>query len=77
MTIPVPANDFQELPRWQAVLVYRTNNGPIDVIHLFDEIEDLDGIIERGPHWDTLIRCTITRHHLVDGPITIEEAAEL
>lgn len=65
------------IPRWRAVALYRTANGSIDVEHFFDEIADLHDLIERGPHWDTLISCTITRNHLVRESLTLEEAETL
>ena len=30
-----------ELPRWSAVVTYRSEKGPIDVLHYFDEYEEL------------------------------------
>ena len=63
--------------RWKAVATYRTNNGPVDVEHFFEELEDLHDLIEAGPDWNTLvdIRVTLVRT-LYDG-LTVEEAAEL
>lgn len=63
--------------RWKAVIVYRTENGPVDVDHLFNEISELDEIIERGPHWDCLISCTITLNMFVTSEDLTVEAAEL
>jgi len=49
----------------------------VDVEHLFEEIEDLQELVERGPHWDTLIRCTITLNRPAENKhLTIEEAAK-
>lgn len=62
--------------RWQAKIIYRSERGPIDVVHTFEEIEDLHGIIERGPHWDTLISCTVALNFPEEDArsLTIEEA---
>jgi hypothetical protein len=46
--------------RWQVVLTYRSNSGPLDIHHDLEEIEELQEIIERGPDWRTLIDARIT-----------------
>ena len=46
--------------RWKAVLEYRTDDGSKSVEHYFEEISDLHLIIEHGPDWNSLIRCTVT-----------------
>ena len=63
-------------PRWKAVILYRMDGGNfVDVEHLFEEIEELDTLIERGPHWDTLIRCTVTINRPSERKnLTVEEA---
>jgi hypothetical protein len=35
--------------RWVAVVTYRAEAGPIEIDHHFEELEELQGIIERGP----------------------------
>lgn len=63
--------------RWKAVVLYRMDGGQfVDVEHFFEEIAELDDLIERGPHWDTLIRCTITLNRPArDARLTLEKAA--
>ncbi|MEC5289412.1 MULTISPECIES: hypothetical protein [unclassified Aurantimonas] len=64
--------------RWKATIIYRTENGPVDVEHTFEEIEALHGIIERGPHWDAIVRCTVVLNRQVESrTMTVEEAARL
>lgn len=46
--------------RWKAVIEYSTPDGPKSVEHYFEEISDLHLIIEHGPDWNFLVRCTIT-----------------
>lgn len=72
------ANDNRK-PRWRAVLLYRSIASDfVDVEYFFEEIHELESLIERGPHWDTLIRCTITlNRHAENANLTIEEAAQL
>lgn len=53
--------------RWKAVIEYRTDGGPQTVEHYFEEISDLHLIIEHGPDWNNLIRCTVTLNRSDDG----------
>lgn len=46
--------------RWKAVIEYRTDSGESAVEHYLEEISDLHLIVEHGPDWNRLIRCTIT-----------------
>lgn len=64
--------------RWKAVILYRMEDGQfVDVEHYFEEIAELDDLIERGPHWDTLIRCTVTLNRPArDARLTLEKAAD-
>ena len=58
---PAPVVPHRPTPRWLAVIVYRSNEGPSFASHDLDEIEDLHDIVERGPHWDTVERIEIVR----------------
>lgn len=51
---------LHEDKRWKAVIEYETGDGPKNTEHYFEEISDLHLIIEHGPDWNSLIRCTIT-----------------
>jgi hypothetical protein len=53
--------------RWKAVIEYSGDEGPTSVDHYFEEISDLHNIIEHGPDWNTLIRCTVTLNRGDDG----------
>jgi hypothetical protein len=53
--------------RWKAVIEYRTEEGAQSVEHYFEEISDLHLIIEHGPDWNFLIRCTVTLNRADDG----------
>lgn len=53
--------------RWKAVVEYRTAGGTQSVEHFFEEILDLHLIIEHGPDWNFLIRCTVTLNRADDG----------
>lgn len=63
--------------RWKATIVYRTDTGPLSVDYDLSEIEELQDIVERGPHWDTVYNIKIERQDLDVRPLTIEEAALL
>jgi hypothetical protein len=41
--------------RWTAMVSYRSERGPIEVHHHFEELSELDALIERGPDWNTII----------------------
>ena len=53
--------------RWKAVVDYQTDDGPRSIEHYFEEISDLHLIIEHGPDWNRLIRCTLTLNRTDDG----------
>jgi len=53
--------------RWRAVIEFASQNGPITIEHFFEEISDLHLIIEHGPDWNTLTRCTVTLNRPDDG----------
>jgi hypothetical protein len=40
--------------RWVAVVTYRAEAGPIEIDHHFEELDELQGLIERGPDWNTI-----------------------
>jgi hypothetical protein len=64
--------------RWRAKIVYRTENGPVDVEHDLFELSELEYYVEAGPHWDTVIVIEITRINHVDSPdLTVEDAGRL
>ena len=62
--------------RWKAVAEYQHENGPISIEHFFEEISDLHLIVEHGPDWNTLIRCTVTlnRHDGGEEQNSVEQA---
>jgi hypothetical protein len=53
--------------RWKALIEYRTSEGFNSVEYYFEEISELHLIIEHGPDWNLLIRCTITLNRSDDG----------
>lgn len=64
--------------RWRATVVYRSENGPIDAVWDLGELDELQGFVELGPHWDTVIEIRIVRvGHCEDADLTVEEAARL
>lgn len=66
------------MKRWKAIVWYRTENGPLAVTHDIEEIEELHDLVERGPHWDTIIDITINLSEPSEyGLLTVERAQEL
>lgn len=64
--------------RWLAEITYRTDNGPLMVPHDLAEISDLQALVERGPHWDTIDLIQILRvNHNTAEDLTVEAAAKL
>ena len=53
--------------RWKAIIEYLAGDGPKSVEHFFEEMAELHVIIEHGPDWNCLIRCTITLNRPDDG----------
>ena len=58
---------LHEEKRWKAIIEYRIDSGVRSVEHYFEEISELHLIIEHGPDWNFLIRCTITLNRQDDG----------
>ncbi len=68
-----------EHKRWIVTLKYKTENGVVDIQHHIEELIDIDEIIERGPHFDTLISGTFAinpKRRMIVG-LTVEAALEL
>jgi hypothetical protein len=59
--------------RWRAVIHYRSENGLIDVEHDFEELEELHGIVERGPSFCAVEKIEIF-YMFADCVQTLEEA---
>jgi hypothetical protein len=57
-------------------MIYRTDNGFVDVRHEIEELVDIDELVERGPHWDTLVSVTVTRNpdNIMIEDLTVEKA---
>ena len=63
------------LPRWTLTISYRHEIGTSSRTTPIDELSEIDGIVERGPHWDTIVGITINRVG-GDPTLTVEEAAK-
>jgi hypothetical protein len=62
--------------RWQAIVQYRTDNGPIDVPHGLHELDELRELIEKGPDFGAIAKIEI-KYLLGDDDLTIEQAERL
>ena len=65
------------MTRWHATIFYRSDAGPVDVDHDFEELEELHDLVERGPDWNTIIQIIVTLARTTDEGLTIERAAAL
>ena len=64
--------------RWQVTVQYRADHATVDVTHDLEEISDLHPLIERGPHWDTIVKIEIVRvNHVTGADLTVERAEKL
>jgi hypothetical protein len=65
--------------RWIATATYRSELGSKNIVHLFEELLELQDLVERGPDWNALIRIEIilNPYRATFPGITIEESARL
>lgn len=63
-----------ELPRWTATVWYRTDEGLIDVEHVFEELDMLHNLIERGPDFYAIERIEVRHTKNPTPTLTIEES---
>lgn len=62
-----------EQPRWAVTINYLTASGVLDVRHEVEEIEDVHGLVERGPDWNAIDSIVITLQRTT-GRLTVEQA---
>lgn len=65
--------------RWKALITYRRENDQrlVELFYLI-ELDEIQDIVERGPHFDTIIDIKITRiNHVEDKNLTLEKAESL
>src|SRR3546814_20835361 len=60
--------------RWIATVHYRTEAGLVDVQHDLDEIEDLQDLVEHGPHFGAIDHINIVYALGGDEKLTVEGA---
>jgi hypothetical protein len=61
-----------ECPRWVATIYYRSDKGLVDVDYVIEELEDLQGLVERGPDWNTIDKIEVRLARKTDPNLTIE-----
>lgn len=64
--------------RWIATVTYRTDSGPTEVNHAFQELDELADIIEAGPNWFAIVKIEIRLQDktLLPG-LTVEGAEKI
>lgn len=78
MSMIADAEDREIILRWRATIHYRTDIGIVDTEHDIEELEDLQEIVERGPHWDTVAMIKIERiNHSTSVDLTVEQSEKL
>ncbi len=60
-------------PRWLAKVTYRTDTGLREDVHRFEEIEELQEIVEAGPSWLAIDNIQVLLA-AGDGKFTVEDA---
>ncbi|HEX7857360.1 MAG TPA: hypothetical protein VF503_27065 [Sphingobium sp.] len=73
----ISASAETRIVRWVATVNYRTDSGIIDVVHDLEELEELQDLVEAGPHWDTIDHIHIIRSDRSFEAITVEQAEKL
>jgi hypothetical protein len=74
----IDIEDREIILRWRATINYRTANGIVDIEHDLEELQDLQELVERGPHWDTIALIRIDRiNHNTSNTLTVEQAEKL
>lgn len=53
--------------RWRAVIEYAHGTGPVLIEHFFEELTELQQIVEHGPDVNTITCCTLTLNRIDDG----------
>jgi hypothetical protein len=69
--------DEAEAKRWQAVAYYWTDNGLASLTFNFDELEELQDLMEQGPSWYALDRIEVRYTDRHTDPQTVEESMRI
>lgn len=60
--------------RWCAIVTYRSDNGPVDVQHDIEELDEIADLVEAGPDWGAISSIHITLARPSAEGMTLEEA---
>ncbi len=55
----------------------RAEAGQVDVEHDIEELREIEALVERGPHWDTIERIEIRLARPSYDGLTVERAEDL
>ena len=61
------------MKRWLAIIAYRSDDGIVEFSHEIEELEDIQNIVELGPHWDAVAKIEITRLRNARRTFTLSE----
>jgi hypothetical protein len=72
------AQKGSQMMRWTVTVYYRLDAGLLDVTHDIEELEELQMLVERGPHWDTIDRIEIRLNRPAQNPsMTVQQSLDL
>jgi hypothetical protein len=60
--------------RWMVQITYRSDNGVVIEEYDIEELDELEEIVESGPHWDAISDIVIIRGRDRRPTFTIEDA---
>jgi hypothetical protein len=63
-----------EPKRWMSSVTYRTASGTKELVHNFEELEELHALIEKGPDWNAIADIHVVLHpdRATDPYLTIQ-----
>jgi hypothetical protein len=60
---------LKDKKRWNLAITYRCEVGPMVVDYDIEEISEAEGIVDRGPDWNTILDISIQLNRVSeDGP---------
>ena len=63
--------------RWNAEIIYLTDDGENVVEHFIEEIEDLHDLVEAGPDWNTIQGINLQLIEVLSPGLTVEKSKQI
>ena len=61
------------MKRWLVEVVYRSECGPMTVLHAVEELSEIEELVERGPDWNTIDHVMIRLQRTGTPGMTLEQ----